>query len=57
MKVAFRWRKQRSRLVTPLRLRQLILNVFAACVTSYLVAVKLYSLHWILTGIYSLNTR
>ena len=30
--------------------------VFAACVTSSPAAVKLYSLHWTLTGMYSLNT-
>ena len=31
--------------------------VFAVCVTSPVAIVKLYYLHWTLTGMYSLNTR
>ena len=31
--------------------------VFASCVTSYPAVGKLNSVHWALTGMYSLNTR
>jgi hypothetical protein len=55
MKVVFRLRTTRSGLVTSLRSRQLILNAFAACVTLYLAVGKWYSVHWALTGMYSLN--